>query len=307
MSVASFIPELWSAKIGQKYKSSLVFAQPSVANRDYQGEITAQGDTVHINAISAIAVRDYTRGGTITFDNVALASQDLVIDQAKYFAFLVNDVDKVQARGEYSSLALDEAAYSLKRAADSYAAGLFQPAALSANKVGRVKIVSGGTQIAGSGQITAYDLLVELGLKLNKQDAPRENRYVVVPPEFEAAIQKDDRFVRVDASGTSDTLRNGIFARAAGFDVLVSNNLAVAGGGGADKSDQVIVAGIPGAFTFADQILKTEAGRREAGFDDFVKGLNVYGAKVTRPEGIATATIQAFEPGTGATTVVTGA
>lgn len=304
MTVASFIPELWAAKLLEKYLGALVFGQGTVANRDYEGEIRDQGDTVHINSIGDPGVRKYTRGSEISFDDLETSSQELLIDQAEYFAFLVNDVDKVQARGDFGGAALARAAYKLKAKADSFAAGVVSKGALAANQLGRVKIVSGGTQIAGAGQITAYDTLVELGLKLSLQDVPLEGRYVVVDPNFIASTQKDDRFAKVDASGTSETLRNGIVARAAGFDILVSNNLATVGGTGAAKDDKVIVAGTPAAFTFADQILKTEAGRREKGFDDFVKGLNVYGAKVTIPEGIATASVQAFEPGTGATTVV---
>ncbi|RLP76327.1 coat protein [Mycetocola tolaasinivorans] len=306
MSVEKFIPELWSAKLLEKYLGALVFGQGTVANRDYEGEIKDKGDTVHINSIGDPGVRKYERGKELTFDELATSSQELLIDQADYFAFLVNDVDKVQAAGDFGGAALARAAYKLKATADSFAAGVLSKGARTENQLGRVKIVSGGTQLAGADQITAYDVLVELGLKLSLSDVPLEGRYVVVDPNFIAATQKDDRFAKVDASGSSETLRNGIVARAAGFDILVSNNLAKVGGTGAAKDDKIIVAGTPGAFTFADQILKTEAGRREKGFDDFVKGLNVYGAKVTIPEGLATASVQEYAPGTGATTVVVG-
>src|SRR5690606_29399200 len=245
-----------------------------------------------------------TRGSEITFDDLDTTDQELLIDQANYFAFLVNDGDKVQAKGDLGGPALERASLKLRAASDTYAGSLLKAGAASANQIGRVKVVSGGTQMAGAGQITAYDLLVELGLKLDNQDAPEEGRYVVVTPEFLAATRKDDRFVRVDASGTSEVLRNGLIARAAGFDILKTTAVPTVGGSGADKGDRVIIAGVPGAFTFANQIVKTEAGRVEKGFDDFVKGLNVYGAKVTIPEGLATATIQAFEAGTGSQSVV---
>ncbi|WP_333810793.1 hypothetical protein [Timonella senegalensis] len=306
MAVTTFIPELWNATLLKKYESALVYAQASVANRNYEGEIKAQGDTVHIGSISDPGVRSYSAATPLTFDDLTTTDQTLVIDQADYFAFKVNDVDKVQARGDYGGPALERAAYKLRAKADGFAGGLLKAGAAAANKVGRVKVVSGGTQIAGAGQTTAYELLVSLANKLNKQDVPLEGRYVVVDPDFIAAIAKDDRFIAVDSSGSSEVLRNGVLYRAAGFDIMMTNTVPTVGGSGADKDDKVIVAGIPGAFTFATQIIKTEAGRIEAGFDDYVKGLNVYGAKVTIPEGIATATVQAYEPGTGATTVVVG-
>lgn len=304
MSVASFIPELWSAKLLTHYDAAQVYTQPTIANRDYEGEITQQGDTVHINQIGDPGVRKYTRGSEISFDDLDTTSQELVIDQADYYAFLVNDVDKVQAKGDLSSPALERASLKLRAESDKYAGSLLAAGAATANQMGRVKIVSGGTGLAGSGQITAYDILVELGLRLDEQDAPEEGRYVVVPPAFIAAVQKDDRFVDVASAGTDETLRHGVIKRAAGFDILKTSAVPTVGGSGANKDDKVIIAGVPGAFTFANQLIKTEAGRVEKGFDDFVKGLNVYGAKVTIPEGLATATIQAFEAGTGSQQVV---
>lgn len=304
MTVATFIPELWAARLLTHYDANLVYAQASVANRDYEGEISNQGDTVHINQIGDPDVRPYSRAADITFDDLGTTDQELIIDQADYFAFYVNDVDKVQAKGELGGPALERASLKLRAKADAFAGGLLKAGAATANQLGRQTIVSGGTQIAGDSQITAYDLLVELGLKLDNQDAPEEGRYVVVDPSFIAAIAKDDRFVRVDASGTSDMLRNGVVFRAAGFDILKTTQVPTVGGTGTNKDDKVIIAGVPGAFTFANQIVKTEAGRREKGFDDFVKGLNVYGAKVTIPEGVATATVQAYAAGTGSQQVV---
>lgn len=306
MTVASFIPELWSAKLQVPFERALVFGQPTVANRDYEGEIQDQGDTVHINSVGAPTINDFDPGKDLDFEELDTQEQLLLIDQGKTFSFYVRDVDKAQARADFGGEALRQAGYKMAAAVDRCQADVVSHGAQAANQLGRVKVVSGGTGIAGAGQITAYDLLVELGLKLNLEDVPLQGRYVIVGPHFQAAIQKDDRFTSVDRAGTGETLRNGLIARAAGFDILLSNNLATVGGSEAGKDDKIIVAGHPAAFSFASQILKVEAGRTEKRFNDYVKGLNVFGSKVTRPEGIATASVQAWEPGTGATTVVVG-
>ena len=44
------------------------------------------------------------------------------------------------------------------------------------------------------------------------------------------------------------------------------------------------------ACTYADQILKTEAYRPESKFADAVKGLHVYGGKLTRANTVAVMT-----------------
>ena len=48
--------------------------------------------------------------------------------------------------------------------------------------------------------------------------------------------------------------------------------------------------GYPGAVSFAEQVAKVEAYRPESAFSDALKGLHLYGAKLTRPTGIATLT-----------------
>jgi hypothetical protein len=129
-----------------------------------------------------------------------------------------------------------------------------------------------------------------------------EGRYVAVPPQFTSGLLRDDRFVRVDASGTDSGLRNGIVGRAVGFDVLGTNNTRTVnqsdGSAGADTADLVICAGVPGSISVAQQLVQTEAIRSELRFADVVRGLNIYGAKVFRPAGIATATA-VFAAGTG--------
>jgi hypothetical protein len=63
----------------------------------------------------------------------------------------------------------------------------------------------------------------------------------------------------------------------------VSNNAPFVTG-----DDYAVIAGYPGAITFADQITKVEAYRPQSSFSDALKGLHVYGAKLVRPDGIAT-------------------
>ena len=75
---------------------------------------------------------------------------------------------------------------------------------------------------------------------------------------------------------------------AAGFTVYKSNNLPDGAGAGAGKA---MIAGSTIATTLAEQIVSVEAGRMEKRFADFVKGLHVYGVKVTRPTGLVVADV----------------
>ena len=290
MSIETFVPELWNAAIQEPYEKSLVFGQPSIASTAYQGAITGVGDTIHINTLTAPTIREYDKNEDITIEDVATTESVLHIDQGQYFAFGVNDVDKVQAAGDFAGPALNQASISLRDSADKYLAGQLKDGALAANKLGTIKVVNDRPELVGTGQTTAFKVLVQLSEKLNAQSVPTTGRYVVVGPKTYSALLMDERFTRVDASGAEDGLRNGIVGRAIGFDVLVSNNVPSTSG------RELAIAGVTGAFAFASQLVETEALRDTLRFRDIVRGLNVYGALVTRPEGIATADLDVADP-----------
>lgn len=276
MAITNFIPEVWAAELLSSLKKSLVFGGPQVANRDYEGEVANYGDTVHITSISRPTISDYTKNSTvITPENLTDAGRALVIDQSKMFAFEVDDIDLRQSRngGGLMSEAAQESAYGLADVADQYVATLFADAQ-SANKIGTVSVTSSAL---------AVSQLIELKVRLDKANVPQQGRYVIVPPWYHGLLLGSDLFVRVDASGTSEALRNGHVGRAFGFDVFMSNNVVIETG-----DDYRVSAGVRSAITFADQIAKVEAYRPESAFSDALKGLHLYGAKLTRPDAIAT-------------------
>jgi len=270
----SFIPEIWSALMLTTLKKNLVYAQPGVVNRDYEGDIANAGDTVRIRSLSRPTIGTYSKGSTtITPEQLTDAQRALYIDQSKYFAFELDDIDAAQSVGGELTTALTEATYGLRDVADQYVAGLYTQAQ-SANQLGTISV----TTAAG-----AYTVLRKLRTALNKANVPMENRYVVVPPFFEGLLLEDDRFVRVDASGSDQGLRNGIIGRALGFDVMMSNNAPLVTG-----DDWAVQAGHPSAIAYAESIVKVESYRPQDAFSDAIKGLHVYGAKVIRPDAIAT-------------------
>ena len=293
MAITNFIPELWEAAVLAPYRGQLVFGQPQVANRDYEGTIRQQGDTVHLTTIEDPTVKPYTKGQDIEIQELNDGRITLTVDQGAYFAFGVNDVDAVQAAGNFEGPALQGAGFQLRDAADKYIASLFAAPAtgqnaggpIAANRLGDIEVLDDDPAKVGAGQFSAYKVLVKLREKLDAQSVPTVGRYVVVSPAFVSALLMDKRYTDLSASGSSDALLNGQVGRGSGFEVLVSNNLPTSNGA------TTIVAGVPGALTYADQILNTESLRDPDQFRDIVRGLNVYGAKITRREGVATANV----------------
>lgn len=275
MSIATFIPELWSARLLYNLEKSHVAA--NLVNREYEGMIRQQGDTVHINSIGAITVKDYTRNTDIDApETLTTTDQTLLIDQSKYFNFHINDVDAAQAAGDMMDTAMARAAYALNDVCDAFLLKTIAAGVDTGNKVGDTSAV------VALNKDNIYENIVSLKTKLDKANVPSSGRYIVVPPEIHALLLMDDRFVKASDGGTANaTLLNGEVGRVAGFTVYMSNNVYWS------TDHWQIVASTSYSTTFAEQIVSTEAYRMEKGFDDAVKGLHVYGAKVTDGKAVA--------------------
>jgi N4-gp56 family major capsid protein len=281
MAITRFRPEIWSARLLVALRKALVYAGPGVVNRDYEGEIQEAGDTVRITSISDPTIGTYVPNSTtITPEELTDAQRTLLIDQAKYWAFKVDDVDARQAKGNVIPEAVSRAAYKLADVVDQYVASLYTGVSTS-NVVGS----TGAAVATNTTPANVYDLvLIPLMVKLDEANVGRDGRYAIIPSSVHGQLLRDSRFIKLNESGTPEGLRNGMVGRAAGFDIMVSNNTPNPTG-----SVRVVQAGVDMAVSFGEQINKTEAYRPEAGFSDALKGLALYGAKLVRPEALAVA------------------
>lgn len=266
MSVDGFIPEIWTARLLAHLETALIAAQAGVVNRDYEGEIAQKGDTVRIGAIGDVTIKTFTKNTDI--DAPETLSDDmtsLVIDEADYFNFQVDDVDRRQTAPNLVDAATRNAAYRMAKVADAFVLS---------------DMATDGTDVTTS-ETEAYDQLVDLGTALDEADVPSDGRFAIVPAWYYGLLQKDDRFVASGAASAAQTLANGQVGEAAGFRILKSNN------GPVSSSDYKVIAGHAIATSYAEQINKVEAYRPERRFADAVKGLHLYGVKVVRPEALA--------------------
>lgn len=279
MSLDNFIPTLWSAELLVSLKKNLIYGQEGVVNREYQGVISAYGDTVKINAIGAVTIGDYAKNTDMAAAQaLTSATQSLVIDQSKYFNFQVDDIDQAQQNPKVMQQAMVEAAYALRNVADQFIANKMAVGALAGSLIG-----DDVTPVVPT-KADAYEYLVDLGTKLDEQDVPEEGRFVIVPSWYYGLLEKDERFTHSTA-GADDVIRNGFTGRASGLNVLKSNNAPNTAG-----AKYKIIAGHSMAMSYAEQVNDVEAYRPEARFADAVKGLHLYGGKVVRPEALAVMT-----------------
>lgn len=278
MAVDTFIPEVWNAELLTALPTEYIFAQGGVVNHDYEGDISAYGDTVHIGALASPSVSTYTKNSTtITPSVLATTEQLLLIDQSKYFAFSLDDVDARQVRdsGQLLSKAALLSARALAATADTFLSGL-----ITAN-AGTIL----APQAAASAD-AAFLLIRKIRVALDKANVPASGRFLIVAPEFYALLLGDNRFINAAAYGSAQPILNGEVGSILGFSVIVSNTLPVGTAATLPVVSNFVVGGHSMATTYAEQIAKTEAYRPQNSFSDAVKGLHLYGAKVVRPEAL---------------------
>ncbi len=269
---SAFIPEIWSQKLNYMLSKECVMLQ--CVNRNWEGEIKNQGDKVKI--ITPADVTISTLGtSNITYSELEPTSQDLVIDQKKFFAFKINDVAKVQANADIMEAHLKNAKKAIEEVQDAYILSLH-------TGVDSKNIVGSESSAVTLDKTTIYSKFVELALCLKNSNAVTSDAkpWVVINPTIESYLLQSSEFIGAH-NVADETLREGAIGRIAGMDVLVSTNLTDVSG------KYYVLAGTNEAVTFASQLAKIESLRDKDSFSDLVRGLYLYGAKVVQPKALA--------------------
>ena len=269
---STFIPEIWSKKLNQMLEKNCVMMQ--CVNKNWEGEISQQGDTVKIITPADVTVSTLT-SDNITYTSLAPKSQDLVIDQKKFFAFKIDDVAKVQSNMDIMEAHLVNSKKAIEEVQDSYLLAMHTDVTES-NTVG-----SESSPITLD-KSTIYEHFVKLSLALKNSDAVHTGvrPWVVINPNIESYLLQSPEFIKA-YNVADETLRDGAIGRIAGMDVLVSTNLTDI------DNKYYVLAGTNDAITFASQLAKIESLRDKDSFSDLVRGLYLYGAKTVQPKALA--------------------
>src|ERR671911_58420 len=236
MAITNMISQVWSARILLKLQKSLVYAQPQVVRRDFEGEVAAEGDRIHFHSFNDLTIGTYVKDSTtLTYENLTDSRVTLLIDQSKYFAFRVDDINAAQMKPKVIDAAADRASYQLAQVADAYVASLYTGAS-SSNPDNIIEV----TQATAA---NVYSKFVGLAQRMDENNLPAEGRYAVIPPWVLALLRQDNTFV---TQASPSTVLNGSVGMIAGINLLVSNNVVHTG---TPTDDAHIMAGVPQAVS----------------------------------------------------------
>lgn len=229
--VGSVYPaEIWANESLIVLRDNLVLAR--LVHRDFEPVVAAYGYKVHTRKPVKLPVKTFAgqsgtnATSTIEVDNLNALPLSVTLDQHKYAAFIIEDVDASTSikdlREEFIMPAIEPVAHNVD---DALMTELFST---SSTDVHGTYVVSVADSTVGLGAAMDEDDIVAARKKLNDQQCPTEGRRLVVSTEHEADLLKSDLFVQVQQSGSTEALVNAQLGRKLGFDIYMSQNVPTA-------------------------------------------------------------------------------
>lgn len=265
MAITNFIPSVWSESLLRALEKN----HTAVANctREYEGDIREKGSVVKICGLNNVMIGDYIKNQNLSAPELLRDTvTELVIDQAKYFNFQIDDVDRAQAIPGLMDLALKNAAESLATCADSYVYSLGEHAGMT---------ITNSTPTAEN----IIDTILQARACLMYGGVTDFNDVVLeVSPDVAILLMKSSLFHNV---GAEEAILNGQLGTLCGCKVFVSPTIPLVDLDGGQAYGCLMRS--RRAIAFAEQLSEVEAYRPELRFADGMKGLYLYGAKMVRP------------------------
>ena len=228
-SADDFVPEIWSMETLAAYKKNLVVAGlVTILNH-----VGRKGDTIHIPVPLRADAVQHSVATTIVPIVFSSTTTDVLLDQHWAYTRLIEDLVELQGLASLRQFFTNDAGYSLAKRIDTSLHTLAATWSGGANYNAAYIGGDGSTlyATAGAGNGTA---LTDAGLRraiqrLDDQDVPGRDRYLVLPPVEKRRLLGESRFTEqafVGEAGASNSIRNGLVGDLYGVEIYVSSNTA---------------------------------------------------------------------------------
>lgn len=257
MAFTNFKPIIWSKHIQHELAKYTVFEDG--CNYTFKGDV-GRGKTVNILGVAAPTIGDYNGTDIGAPETQEGIKQTLLIDQAKYFNYMIDDVDEAQAMDGIMDALMVETTRKMAAVRDQFIAKTIA----EATGCGEV------TQAITS-KATAKSAVDKALTTLWNEGAVGSKITIYLNPE--AYMYLADYMVE-SKTDNDKLVGSGRIQKYMGADVKMSNNFY----------DNTMFVMTDKATAFAGCIESVEAYRPQNLFSDAVKGLNTFGCKVVRPK-----------------------
>jgi len=261
----AFIPAIWDESIQRTLEDNLVALKIS-RTRPRKGA-SKFGDTVYFNGLAEPTVNNYT--GSVSYEALDSGQVALLINQQKYYAFKVTDVEEAMANVDLKGSQTSRAAYQLKKSVDTYVMGLYTDAD-SGN------IITDAT----CDSATILSDVSSAVRKLEEQNVMEGDMWMTIPPWVKEKLILAGVVFQIN-NGTNEKGQMA-WANYLGLDIFVTNQVVNTNTAAAPVSKCMF--GAYDAIVYDNVLEESEMMRLEGSFDNGARGLTVFGAKVIRPK-----------------------
>lgn len=282
MSVAVFKPEIWSKNIQMNLETITGLRKHS--DYSFTNEIKGMGTVLHIAGAVRPSTGTYVPGTDITFEPVSGISHDLPIDKFRYSAITLDDVDRAQAIPGVFEATSREMAESLADMAEEEVAKVLKSAVesgVSYTNASDQTAIETIAQEASASAPAKDNAIARIDDGLTKLYENNVKQTTSIWGEFSP---KYFQYIREKLTelytNNVEMAKKGIVGRYYNVDVTIQNLLPT-NTAGTIKYNFLRTGK---AVAYAEQVNKTEAGRHEKQFGDYLKSLLVFGCAVIRPK-----------------------
>ena len=275
MSYENFKPAIWSQFIQRELEKKCKLVADCW--KQFEGEVK------HAKEVKILGVGSPTIG---TYDGTSIGTPEAVetsdvmlkIDQAKFFNFMVDDVDRAQSVPGLMETLIKEATHKMAVTRDERVAKLAMLALdTGAGEYYNDKVISNSEVVKVGTEKAAKNAIDAALLALRENDVDIDDNVVIeVAPFFYQLLKNDLADLKTD---NDELIRKGVVGYYDGAEVKLCNTIYKD-----DSGTYYNMIRTKKAIAFAGQIDSVEAYRPETLFSDAMKGLNVYGAKIIRPK-----------------------
>lgn len=208
-TAAKYIKEVWTKDIQKPFYSQLYFAD--LVTR-WDSLVSDGGNKINYPTLSKKTARDKTPGSDVTYDADTESEVELNIDKHKYYAFVVEDIVKLQQNYPVSQIYKDAGEEAVRRSIDTSIGALH---------------ASAGTNVSGGATVDDADMLAVV-LALDLADTPPTGRSGVIHPKVMGDFRAINKYSAYDQTSKPGMAVSGrpYLGTVYGMDLYMSTNVA---------------------------------------------------------------------------------
>lgn len=203
-----YIADKWTREVEEPFDKGIYFRELVTDRSQF---VASDGDTLHIPFVARVAARSKSAGSAVTFDANTETEVTMSINKHKYFAFLIEDITKLQAYPNLQALYRNRGMVAVLEALDSDLGGLH---------------ASAGTNVSAGATVDDADILSAISA-LDSGDVPQTQRSLIAGYKTINDLRNVNKYVAYDQTGKTGLAASegSLVADVYGVDIYLSNNV----------------------------------------------------------------------------------